>query len=164
VGVEFLHRPEGRDGEFDFSAVNRGRRNPPAFGVPVGTRAGARHRLRVVDTTCGSVLNVWNGESRARRLHALIHGKNYPKRRRHVEPGEQVSRGKYIVVRDMNEARRLRVHRGTGTREEFWSIKEDDTSFDPDRDSAGRRRIRQMLSGESLHRRRVGGGMARRWA
>jgi 4-hydroxy-3-methylbut-2-enyl diphosphate reductase len=59
MGVEFLFR--GPDGAFDFSAVTSGDVVIlPAFGVTVHDF----ERLRqigcvLVDTTCGSVLNVW---------------------------------------------------------------------------------------------------------
>src|SRR5690606_7511711 len=60
------------------------------------------------DTTCGSVLNVWKrGESYARDgFTALIHGKYF-----HEETRATASQtnpdagGRYIVVRDMAEAR-----------------------------------------------------------
>src|SRR2546425_6617784 len=79
MGVEFLHRPEA--GDFDFSAVTP---NDvvllPAFGVTVQDF----ERLRamgcvLVDTTCGSVLNVWKRvESYAKDgFTAIIHGKSY---------------------------------------------------------------------------------------
>jgi 4-hydroxy-3-methylbut-2-enyl diphosphate reductase len=81
MGIQFLHRPENSDGEFDFSAVTADDVVIlPAFGVTVRDF----ERLRaigcvLVDTTCGSVLNVWKRvESYARDgFTALIHGKNY---------------------------------------------------------------------------------------
>src|SRR5919106_996170 len=107
MGVTLLaHRS---DGEFDFSAIT-----PddvvimPAFGVTIGDF----ERLRsigcvLVDTTCGSVLNVWKRvESYARDGYtAIIHGKHY-----HEETKATASQvmkypeGRYLVVLDMNEA------------------------------------------------------------
>jgi 4-hydroxy-3-methylbut-2-en-1-yl diphosphate reductase len=106
MGVTFLFPTEGR---FDFSGIV-----PedvvilPAFGVTIEDF----HRLReigciVVDTTCGSVLNVWKRvESYARDgFTSLIHGKHY-----HEETRATASQtGKhpgvhYIVVRNMEEA------------------------------------------------------------
>src|SRR6266496_594623 len=110
MGVEFLHRPEG--GEFDFGSVTAGDVVLlPAFGVTVQDF----ERLRaigcvLVDTTCGSVLNVWKRvESYAKDgFTAIIHGKHY-----HEETKatcSQVTRypgGRYLVVRDMAEAREV---------------------------------------------------------
>src|SRR3954465_15246902 len=99
-------------GEFDFSGVT-----PddvvimPAFGVTIRDF----ERLRsigcvLVDTTCGSVLNVWKRvESYARDGYtAIIHGKHY-----HEETKATASQvmkypdGRYLVVFDMTEARLL---------------------------------------------------------
>src|SRR3954469_12605528 len=108
MGVTLLaHRPHG---EFDFGAVT-----PddvvimPAFGVTIGDF----QRLRaigcvLVDTTCGSVLNVWKRvESYARDGYtAIIHGKYY-----HEETKATASQvmkypgGRYLVVLNMAEAR-----------------------------------------------------------
>src|SRR5690606_15392371 len=62
----------------------------------------------LVDTTCGSVLNVWKRvESYARdNFTALIHGKYFHEETRAT--ASQVNthpNGTYIVVRDMDEAR-----------------------------------------------------------
>ncbi len=108
MGVEFLAR--GEDGAFDFGATG-----PddvvilPAFGVTIGDFK----RLRaigcvLVDTTCGSVLNVWKRvESYARDGYtAVIHGKHY-----HEETKATASQvmkypgGRYLVLLDMAEAR-----------------------------------------------------------
>ena len=108
MGITLLaHRP---DGEFDFGAVT-----PddvvimPAFGVTIGDF----QRLRamgcvLVDTTCGSVLNVWKRvESYARDGYtAIIHGKHY-----HEETKATASQvmkypaGRYLVVLDMEIGR-----------------------------------------------------------
>ena len=110
MGVEFLRRPD--DGEFDFANVT-----PadvvilPAFGVTVQDF----ERLRaigcvLVDTTCGSVLNVWKRvESYAKDgFTAVIHGKYHHEETKAT--ASQVSKyggGTYVVVRDMAEAREL---------------------------------------------------------
>jgi 4-hydroxy-3-methylbut-2-en-1-yl diphosphate reductase len=98
------------DGVFDFTPLT-----PedvvilPAFGVTIQDL----ERLRgigcvLVDTTCGSVLNVWKRvESYARDgFTALIHGKYYHEETRAT--ASQVLKypeGRYLVVRDMDEAR-----------------------------------------------------------
>ena len=172
MGVQFLHRPDG--GEFDFSAVS-----PadvvilPAFGVTVKDF----ERLRavgcvLVDTTCGSVLNVWKRvESYARDgFTAVVHGKNYHEETKATS--SQVNKhagGKYLVVRDMGEARIVCEYiEGRGTRDGFVERFAEKMSpgFDPDRDleRVGVANQTTMLSGESLAiAAEIGKSMARRW-
>jgi len=172
MGVQFLHRPEG--GEFDFGAVT-----PedvvilPAFGVTVRDF----ERLRaigcvLVDTTCGSVLNVWKRvESYARDgFTALVHGKNYHEETKATS--SQVTKhagGKFVVVRDMTEARVVCEYiEGRGTRDGFIERFAEKMSpgFDPDRDleRVGVANQTTMLSGESLAiAAEIGKSMARRW-
>jgi 4-hydroxy-3-methylbut-2-enyl diphosphate reductase len=172
MGVQFLHRPEG--GEFDFSAVT-----PedvvilPAFGVTVKDF----ERLRgvgcvLVDTTCGSVLNVWKRvESYARDgFTALIHGKHYHEETKATS--SQVTKypgGKYVVVRDMAEARILCDYiEGRGAKDDVITQFGDKMSpgFDPNRDlqRVGVANQTTMLSGESLAiAAEVEKSMARRW-
>lgn len=107
MGIEILLP---RDGQFDFSSVT-----PedvvilPAFGVTIHDFEELRGiGCILVDTTCGSVLNVWKRvESYAREgFTALIHGKHYHEETRAT--ASQVRKydgGHYLVVRDMNEAR-----------------------------------------------------------
>ena len=178
MGVEFLHRPEGREGEFDFGTVTA---NDvvilPAFGVTVRDF----ERLRaigcvLVDTTCGSVLNVWKRvESYARDgFTALIHGKNYHEETKATS--SQVNKypgGKYLVVRDMSEARLVcdyieGTEHGAGSTERFLEQFRGKMSpgFDPDRDlqRVGVANQTTMLSGESLAiAAEVRKSLARRW-
>lgn len=109
MGVEILLRPEPT-GAFDFSGIK-----PedvvimPAFGVTIDDFAALREiGCVLVDTTCGSVLNVWKRvESYARDgFTALIHGKYYHEETRAT--ASQVRKypeGHYIIVRNMDEAR-----------------------------------------------------------
>jgi 4-hydroxy-3-methylbut-2-enyl diphosphate reductase len=174
MGVEFLHRPEGREGEFDFSAVTADDVVIlPAFGVTVHDF----ERLRalgcvLVDTTCGSVLNVWKRvEVYARDgFTALIHGKNYHEETKATS--SQVNKypgGKYLVVRDMSEARVVCEYiEGRGTRDEFLQQFKGKMTpgFDPERDlqRVGVANQTTMLSGESLAiAGEVARSMARRW-
>jgi 4-hydroxy-3-methylbut-2-enyl diphosphate reductase len=172
MGVRFLHRPDG--GEFDFSDVM-----PedvvilPAFGVTVKDF----ERLRglgcvLVDTTCGSVLNVWKRvDSYARDgFTALIHGKHYHEETKATS--SQVTKypgGKYVVVRDMGEARVVCDYiEGAGSRERFVTQFAGKLSpgFDPDWDleRVGVANQTTMLSGESLAiAAEIGKSMARRW-
>jgi 4-hydroxy-3-methylbut-2-en-1-yl diphosphate reductase len=160
MGVQFLHRPEGRDGEFDFSAVSaEDVVILPAFGVTVRDFERLRKTGCVlVDTTCGSVLNVWKRvESYARDgFTALIHGKNYHEETKATS--SQVNKyegGKYLVVRDMTEARLVCDYiEGRGNREQFLQHFKGKMTpgFDPDRDlqRVGVANQTTMLSGESL--------------
>ncbi len=81
----------------------------PAFGVTIHDFEALRNLgCIVVDTTCGSVLNVWKRvESYSRDgFTALIHGKWYHEETRAT--ASQVGRfpdGRYVIVRDMEEAR-----------------------------------------------------------
>lgn len=158
MGVEFLHRPEG--GEFDFShIVATDVVLMPAFGVTVKDF----QRLRdlgcvLVDTTCGSVLNVWKRvESYAKDgFTALIHGKAYHEETKATS--SQVTKypgGRFVVVRDMGEARLVCDYiEGRG---DHWALVAKFASamspgFDPDRDlvRVGVANQTTMLSGESL--------------
>jgi 4-hydroxy-3-methylbut-2-enyl diphosphate reductase len=109
MGVEILTRPEAT-GAFDFSHLT-----PedvvlmPAFGVTIDDFNALREvGCVLVDTTCGSVLNVWKRvESYARDgFTALIHGKYYHEETRAT--ASQVRKypdGHYLIVRNMDEAR-----------------------------------------------------------
>jgi 4-hydroxy-3-methylbut-2-enyl diphosphate reductase len=158
MGIVFLqHTPEG----FDFSHV---RAEDvvilPAFGVTVGDF----ERLRsigcvMVDTTCGSVLNVWKRvESYARDgFTALIHGKHYHEETRATASQTQKypNGGRYLVVRDMAEARFVCDYiEGRGTGDEFLSrfAERASVGFDPERDlqRVGVANQTTMLARESL--------------
>ncbi len=172
MGVEFLARLEG--GDFDVGAVTP---NDvvilPAFGVTVRDF----ERLRalgcvLVDTTCGSVLNVWKRvDSYARDgFTAIIHGKHYHEETKATS--SQVTKyagGHYLVVRDMSEAREVCTYiEGRGSREQFLPrfAHEMSPGFDPDRDlvRVGVANQTTMLSGESLAiAAEVGKSMAQRY-
>src|SRR5690348_5684623 len=80
LGVEILERPEPT-GAFDFSRIQADDVViMPAFGVTISDFSALRELgCILVDTTCGSVLNVWKRvESYARDgFTSLIHGKYY---------------------------------------------------------------------------------------
>jgi 4-hydroxy-3-methylbut-2-enyl diphosphate reductase len=80
----------------------------PAFGVTIQDFQVLRERgCVVVDTTCGSVLNVWKRvEVYARDgFTSLIHGKYYHEETRATASQvEKYAGGHYLVVRDMAEA------------------------------------------------------------
>ena len=158
MGITLLaHSP---DGEFDFGAVT-----PddvvimPAFGVTIGDF----QRLRamgcvLVDTTCGSVLNVWKRvESYARDGYtAIIHGKHY-----HEETKATASQvmkypaGRYLVVLDMAEARMVCdfIERGENLgllETRFRQAVSPEFDFSRDLTQVGLANQTTMLSGESL--------------
>ncbi len=158
MGITILAHQE--NGEFDFSGLT-----PddvvimPAFGVTIGDF----ERLRaigcvLVDTTCGSVLNVWKRvESYARDgFTAVIHGKHY-----HEETKATASQvmkhpdGRYLVVFDMAEARMICEFiegRGSFAELEAKFRKAVSPGFDFERDltRVGIANQTTMLSGESL--------------
>jgi 4-hydroxy-3-methylbut-2-enyl diphosphate reductase len=142
MGIEILAPGHDADGKpvFDYAAVSpRDVVILPAFGVTVRDFETLR-RLGcvVVDTTCGSVLNVWKRvESYARDgFTALIHGKHYHEETRAT--ASQVERypgGHYLVVRDMSEAELVCAYiEGRGTRSEFMAkfARAASPGFDPD--------------------------------
>lgn len=108
AGVTFLY--PSASGEFDFSVIETDDVViMPAFGVTLQDFARLRELgCTLVDTTCGSVLNVWKRvESYARdKYTALIHGKYFHEETRATASQVNTAEGgKYIVVRDMTEAR-----------------------------------------------------------
>jgi len=157
MGIEFLvPGPAG----FDYSGI---RQDDvvilPAFGVTIGDFQTLRGLgCVVVDTTCGSVLNVWKRVDTYARdgFTALIHGKYYHEETRAT--ASQVERypgGRYLVVRNMEEARFVcdfiegRVDRAA-FQERFRHASS--PSFDPDRDlrRVGVANQTTMLARESL--------------
>lgn len=106
MGITFL-MPE--DGRIDFSGV---REEDvvilPAFGVTIRDFEILRQiGCVMVDTTCGSVLNVWKRvESYARDgFTSLIHGKYYHEETRATaSQAEKYAGGHYFIVRNMEEA------------------------------------------------------------
>src|SRR5687768_3348659 len=157
MGVEFLVPDAGK---FDFSAI--GAEDVviiPAFGVTIDDFTRLRELGCVlVDTTCGSVLNVWKRvESYARDdFTAVIHGKHYHEETRAT--ASQVRRypnGHYIVVRNLDEAQAVCDYiEGRGNREAFLARFAAAVSegFDPDQHlrRVGVANQTTMLAKESL--------------
>ena len=107
MGVEILEREESG---FDFGRLSAADVVIlPAFGVTIDDFTALREiGCVLVDTTCGSVLNVWKRvESYAREgFTALIHGKHYHEETRAT--ASQVRKyagGQYLIVRNIEEAR-----------------------------------------------------------
>lgn len=157
MGITILTATEGA---FDFGSITaQDVVIMPAFGVTVADF----HRLReigcvLVDTTCGSVLNVWKRvESYARDgFTSIIHGKYYHEETRAT--ASQVTRhpgGKYLVVFDMSEARMLCDYiEGNGDAQvlsaNFRHAMSPDFDFARDLVRVGLANQTTMLSGESL--------------
>jgi 4-hydroxy-3-methylbut-2-en-1-yl diphosphate reductase len=157
MGVEIL---EPNAGTFDFSGI--GAEDVvilPAFGVTIEDFQTLRSLgCVVVDTTCGSVLNVWKRvENYSREGYtSLIHGKHY-----HEETRATASQtgkyplGRYLVVRNMEEARVVcEFIEGRVARDEIVRRFAHAASpgFDPDRDlkRIGVANQTTMLARESL--------------
>jgi 4-hydroxy-3-methylbut-2-en-1-yl diphosphate reductase len=162
AGVTFLY-PDAASGDFDFGDVA-----PddvvilPAFGVTMSDF----QRLQqigciLIDTTCGSVLNVWKRvESYARDgFTALIHGKYFHEETRATaSQANTAAGGKYIVVRDMDEALLvmdyIEAAAGALSRDAFREHFREKASagFDPDTDleRVGVANQTTMLASESL--------------
>ena len=157
LGIRFL---DGSDGEAPFAALR-----PddvvllPAFGVPVATMEVLRRAgCIVVDTTCGSVLNVWKNVERYARegFTALIHG-----RWDHEETRATSSRallhpdGHHVVVLNMDEARIVADYIERGGDAAAFRLRFAPAlspGFDPDvhLEKLGCANQTTMLSGESL--------------
>ena len=158
MGIDFLSH--GPTGVFDFGALT-----PddvvimPAFGVTVHDF----ERLRaigcvMVDTTCGSVLNVWKRvEAYARDGYtAIIHGKYWHEETKAT--ASQVTKypgGRYLVVLNMTEARAVCdfVERGGDSvplAERFGRAVSPGFDFGADLTKVGLANQTTMLSGESL--------------
>jgi 4-hydroxy-3-methylbut-2-en-1-yl diphosphate reductase len=158
MGITILAHHHDR--KFDFSAVTADDAViMPAFGVTIADF----ERLKaigcvLVDTTCGSVLNVWKRvESYARDgFTAIVHGKHY-----HEETKATASQvmkypgGRYLVVLDMAEARMVCdfIERGdnlAALETRFRHAVSPEFDFARDLTRVGLANQTTMLSGESL--------------
>jgi 4-hydroxy-3-methylbut-2-enyl diphosphate reductase len=106
MGITFL-MPD--NGHIDFTAVKaEDVVILPAFGVTIRDFETLRQiGCVMVDTTCGSVLNVWKRvESYARDgFTSLIHGKYYHEETRATaSQAEKYEGGQYLIVRNIEEA------------------------------------------------------------
>jgi len=83
----------------------------PAFGVSIGELARlAAQGCTLVDTTCGSVLNVWKNVRRYAQdgFTSIIHGKvRHEETRATASQATQFPGGHYLVVRDEDETDRV---------------------------------------------------------
>ena len=131
----------------------------PAFGVTIAMLEGLSARgCTLVDTTCGSVLNVWKNVRRYTQdgLTSIIHGKYWHEETQATaSQATASSRGRYLVVYDKPEAAMVCDYiRSGGDREAFLAKFRDASSpgFDPDLDLChiGLANQTTMLMTESL--------------
>jgi len=131
----------------------------PAFGVTIAMLEGLSARgCTLVDTTCGSVLNVWKNVRRYTQdgLTSIIHGKYWHEETQATASQATASpRGRYLVVYDKPEAAIVCDYiRSGGSRDAFLAQFRDASSpgFDPDVDlnRIGLANQTTMLMTESL--------------
>jgi 4-hydroxy-3-methylbut-2-enyl diphosphate reductase len=131
----------------------------PAFGVTVGEMAQLTNQgCTLVDTTCGSVLNVWKNVVRYAQdgYTAIIHGKvRHEETRATASQALKYPNGRYLVLLDRDEAEAVCQYiRGGGDRDAFLSRFAHAASpgFNPDRDleRVGCANQTTMLMSESL--------------
>ncbi len=158
MGIEFL------SGQYSSGATIEDLRPDdvvilPAFGVSIHQFKALKKRgCILVDTTCGSVLNVWKRVAHYAQngYTSIIHGKYYHEET--IATSSQALKfpnGKYLVVRDMEEARQVCAYiLEGGNRAEFMRrfARAMSPGFDPDRDldKVGLANQTTMLSSESL--------------
>lgn len=158
MGVTILRpRPEGG---FDYSPVTaEDVVIIPAFGVPLSDFALLRELGCVlVDTTCGSVLNVWKRVEQYARdgFTALVHGKHFHEETKATTSQvEKYPGGRYIVVLDMAEAKLvcefIKTGEGESVLEERFREKvSEGFEFDRDLQKVGIANQTTMLATESL--------------
>ena len=145
----------------------------PAFGVPAEDFALlGKSGAVLVDTTCGSVLNVWKSVERYARegFTSLVHGKwNHEETQATCSRVTLTPGGHYLVVLDLAEADAVcEWIRHGGDRAAFLArfAKAASPGFDPDRHLAriGVANQTTMLSGESIEiARRTGEALAQRY-
>jgi len=136
----------------------------PAFGVTVSDLQRFQDQgCTLVDTTCGSVLNVWKNVTRYARdgFTSIIHGKyKHEETRATASQALKFANGRYLVVLDRDEAQhvcdyiRHPAPHAAEEREAFLArfAKSASTGFDPARDleHVGLANQTTMLMSESL--------------
>ena len=155
AGVRFLsdeHEDPARLGAEDVVIL-------PAFGVTVGDLQRYQDQgCTLVDTTCGSVLNVWKNVTRYARdgYTAIIHGKyKHEETRATASQALKFPQGRFLVVLDRAEAQEVCDYAlNGGDRDAFLArfAKSASAGFDPDLHLArvGLANQTTMLMSESL--------------
>jgi 4-hydroxy-3-methylbut-2-enyl diphosphate reductase len=154
-GIRFLTDPDERGRELGSDDVVI----LPAFGITVQDMLDYSARgCTLVDTTCGSVLNVWKNVVRYAQdgFTAIIHGKvKHEETRATASQALKFPQGRYLVVLDRDEAAIVCEYiRHGGDRDAFLARFAGAMSpaFDPDRDlvRVGCANQTTMLMSESL--------------
>jgi len=131
----------------------------PAFGVTIELLADLQQRgCILVDTTCGSVLNVWKNVKRYAEdgFTSIIHGKYWHEETRATaSQALHAGAGRYLIVLDRDEATIVCEYiRAGGDAAAFLTrfVRATSPGFDPDRDlqRIGCANQTTMLSSESL--------------
>jgi len=155
AGIRFLSDPGEPSpplGEGDVVII-------PAFGVTVHELARLQALgCTLVDTTCGSVLNVWKNVTRYARegFTSVIHGKvKHEETQATASQALRTQGGRYLVVLDRVEAQQVCDYiRSGGDRDAFMARfgNAGSVDFDPDRDLSqiGVANQTTMLMSESL--------------
>ena len=155
AGVRFLSDP----GESTDALVADDVVIIPAFGVTVAELDRlVRVGCTLVDTTCGSVLNVWKKVREHARdgFTSVIHGKlHHEETRATASQAAAVNGGRYVVILDEEQTGLVcDVIRGHASRERFMDTFGEACSpgFDPDRDlqRVGLANQTTMLMSESI--------------
>ena len=171
MGISYLSASP--DDDKDFASVDREDVVIlPAFGVTLAELDKLREQgCILVDTTCGSVLNVWKNVERYARegFTSVIHGKYSHEETRATASRATQHGSHYLVVRDMEEAEWVATFIEEGDSSEALLQKLPDAvsdGFEPDRDlqRIGLANQTTMLSSESLDiGRRLGRAVAGRY-
>jgi 4-hydroxy-3-methylbut-2-en-1-yl diphosphate reductase len=130
----------------------------PAFGITIELLEQLERRgCTLVDTTCGSVLNVWKNVRRytAEGFTSVIHGKCWHEETRATASQAACGGGHYLVVLDRNEANVVCNYIRDGSDAGRFLAqfgRASSPGFDPDRDlqHLGCANQTTMLSSESL--------------
>ncbi|HET7617950.1 MAG TPA: 4-hydroxy-3-methylbut-2-enyl diphosphate reductase [Vicinamibacterales bacterium] len=155
AGIRFLSDPAERPATLGPDAVVI----LPAFGVTIAEMARlVEQGCTLVDTTCGSVLNVWKNVVRYAQdgFTAVIHGKvRHEETRATASQALKYPRGRYLVVLDRDEAAIVCEYiRHGGDRDAFLArfAAAVSPAFDPDVDlqHVGCANQTTMLMSESL--------------
>ena len=158
MGVTILE--PGAEGQFDYSPITEDDVVIiPAFGVPTQDLLHLRELGCVlVDTTCGSVLNVWKRVEQYARdgFTALVHGKHFHEETQAtVSQIEKYEAGKFVVVRDIAETELICkfIERGgdaTTLQNKFAEKVSPGFDFSHDLERVGIANQTTMLASESL--------------
>lgn len=155
LGIRFLSDPQAPD----FALTADDVVILPAFGVTIEEMMRLdRSGCTLVDTTCGSVLNVWKNVKRYARdgLTSVIHGKHWHEETQATaSQATAVPGGHYLVVFDMAQAERVCQYIEHGGDREAFLVEfgaSASPGFDPDLHlgRVGCANQTTMLSTESL--------------